>query len=81
MEHPALLLLFIGLSIALIALFVFRPGLTGTSGGKIMAFLVLFALPLLCLGMGFSAEGAIKKHTVLPELSHHGTLRPKFTRR
>ena len=56
MENPALLLLFIGFSIALIAMFVFRPALTGTSVGKIMAFLVLFALPLLCLGMGFSAE-------------------------
>ena len=56
MEHPALLLVLIGLSIALITLFVFRPGLTGTSAGKTMAFLVLFALPLLCLGMGFSAE-------------------------
>src|SRR5215470_16677 len=55
-EHPALLLLLIGFSIALIAIFVFRPGLTGTSAGKTMAFLVLFALPLLCLGMGFSAE-------------------------
>jgi cytochrome c-type protein NapC len=56
MEHPALLLLFIGLSIALIAMFVFRPGLTATGGGKILAFFVLFALPLLCLATGFSAE-------------------------
>src|SRR5215469_79744 len=56
MEHPVLLLLFIGLSVALVAMFVFRPGLTATGGGKILAFFVLFALPLLCLGMGFSAE-------------------------
>jgi cytochrome c-type protein NapC len=56
MGHPVLLLLFIGLSIALIAMFVFRPGLTASGSGKILAFFVLFALPLLCLGMGFSAE-------------------------
>src|SRR5215467_9061593 len=56
MAPSALLLLLIGLSIGLIAMFVFRPALTATSGGKIMAFFVLFALPLLCLSMGFSAQ-------------------------
>ena len=63
MEHPALLLLFIGFSIALTALFVVRPEVTGTTGGKIAAFLVLFVLPLFCLGMGFSVEMDRSKST------------------
>jgi len=44
------------LSIALIAVIVARPEITGTRGGKIMAFLVLFLLPILCFGMGASSE-------------------------
>jgi cytochrome c-type protein NapC len=56
MEHPAVLLGFLGFSILLIAVFVFRPGVTRSQGGKIVAFFVLFALPLFCLGVGFSAE-------------------------
>jgi cytochrome c-type protein NapC len=57
MENATIfLLLLIGVSIALIAVLVFRPALTSTMGGKIMAFLVLFALPLFCLGVGFSAQ-------------------------
>lgn len=56
MGHPAILFGFLGFSILLIAVFVFRPGVTKSQGGKIVAFFVLFALPLLCFGMGFSAE-------------------------
>src|SRR6266567_1165968 len=51
-----LILLLIALSVALVAVFVFRPQITATRGGKMAAFLALFALPLLCLGMGTSSE-------------------------
>ena len=50
------ILLLLALSIILIAVIVFRPGITATRGGKMVAFLVLFALPVLCVGMGGSAE-------------------------
>jgi len=50
-----LILLLIALSVALVAVFVFRPQITATRGGKMMAFLALFALPLLCFGMGTSS--------------------------
>jgi cytochrome c-type protein NapC len=43
-------------SIALIAVLVVRPGITATRGGKVMAFLVLFFLPILCAMMGISSE-------------------------
>jgi cytochrome c-type protein NapC len=43
-------------SIALIAVLVLRPGITATRGGKVMAFLVLFFLPILCATMGISSE-------------------------
>jgi cytochrome c-type protein NapC len=36
----------------LIAVLVFRPGITATQGGKMLAFFVLFLLPLVCVGMG-----------------------------
>jgi len=51
-----LILLLVAFSIFLIGVFVFRPQITATRGGKIMGFLALFALPLLCLGMGTSNE-------------------------
>ena len=41
----------IGLTIALIAVFVFRPQITQTLAGKMAAFLALFALPVLCGGV------------------------------
>jgi cytochrome c-type protein NapC len=43
-------------SILLTGVLVARPGITGTRGGKIVAFLALFVLPLLCAGMGASSE-------------------------
>jgi len=43
-------------SIALIAVLVVRPGITATRGGKVVAFLVLFFLPILCATMGISSE-------------------------
>jgi cytochrome c-type protein NapC len=51
-----LLLVLIGLTVALIAVFVFRPQTTETQAGKISAFLALFALPVLCTGMGTLSE-------------------------
>lgn len=63
MGHQAILLSFIGFSILLIAVLVFRPEITRSHGGKIVAFLVLFALPLFCMGMGFSAEMDRSKST------------------
>jgi nitrate/TMAO reductase-like tetraheme cytochrome c subunit len=48
----ALLLFLIAVTAILIAVLVFRPGLTTTAGGRILAFFVLFLLPLVCLGMG-----------------------------
>ena len=38
----------------LIGVFVFRPDVTATQGGKILAFLGLFLLPLICVGMGIT---------------------------
>ena len=49
-----LLLLLIAVTAVLIGVLVFRPNLTATQGGKILAFFVLFLLPLICLGMGTS---------------------------
>jgi nitrate/TMAO reductase-like tetraheme cytochrome c subunit len=51
-----LILLLIAFSVALVAVFVLRPQITSTRGGKMMAFLALFALPLLCFGIGTSSE-------------------------
>lgn len=62
-EQPVFLLAFIGLCIALVCVFVFRPGLTLSRGGKIMAFLVMFILPILCLAAGFSAKLDASKST------------------
>ena len=49
-----LLLLLIAVTAVLIGVLVFRPNVTATQGGKILAFFVLFLLPLICLGMGTS---------------------------
>ena len=46
------ILLLIAATAVLIGVLVFRPGMTTTQGGKILAFFVLFLLPLICLGMG-----------------------------
>ena len=47
-----LLLLLIAVTAVLIGVLVFRPSLTATPGGKILAFLGLFILPLIAAGMG-----------------------------
>jgi cytochrome c-type protein NapC len=48
----ALLLFLVGVTAVLIGVIVFRPGVTATPGGKILAFFGLFLLPLICAGMG-----------------------------
>jgi cytochrome c-type protein NapC len=50
-------------SIILIGSLIARPGVTATRGGKVMAFVVLFLLPLLCAGMGVSSEMGRSKTT------------------
>ena len=54
--QTALIIALVSFSIALIAVFVVRPGITATSGGKVMAFLALLILPILCATMGISSE-------------------------
>jgi cytochrome c-type protein NapC len=57
MHIPTILLLsLIAFSAVLIGVLVARPALTMTRGGKILAFMVLFLLPLLCMAMGFTSE-------------------------
>lgn len=46
----------IAFSVALVAVFVFRPQITATRDGKVTAFLALFVLPLLCMAVGTSSE-------------------------
>ena len=58
-----LLLSLILLSAVLIGVFVLRPAVTATRGGKVIAFLVFFLLPLLCAGMGVSSEMQRSKKT------------------
>jgi cytochrome c-type protein NapC len=48
----AILFTLIGLSIALIVVLAFRPSITATRAGKMLAFLVLFILPILSATMG-----------------------------
>jgi cytochrome c-type protein NapC len=43
-------------SAALIAILVARPGITTTRGGKILAFVAMFFLPIFCGLLGFSSE-------------------------
>jgi len=52
----ALIIALVLISVALIGALVSRPGITATQGGKVLAFLVLFMLPILCLGLGVSSE-------------------------
>ena len=64
MTHPpALLVLLILFSAVLIGVLVFRPSITATAGGRMLAFLVLFLLPLLCLALGVNSEMERSKST------------------
>src|SRR5215510_144062 len=53
-HHTMLLVLLILFSAALIGVLVLRPSMIANAGGKMLAFLLLFLLPLLCLAMGVS---------------------------
>lgn len=50
-------------AIALIALLVLRPSLVAARGGRILAFLALFLLPLVVTGLGTSAQMEHSKST------------------
>jgi cytochrome c-type protein NapC len=64
MSLPTTLLISIILfSTTLIGVLVARPGITATRGGKMLAFLVLFLLPLLCMAIGVSSEVERSKST------------------
>lgn len=54
--QTSLIIALVLFSAALIGVLVARPGLTATRGGKMMAFLVFFLLPILCFGMSASSE-------------------------
>ena len=59
----ALLLLLIFSSMISIGAVSWRPAITVTRGGKILAFFILFCLPTLCATMGFSSEMERSKST------------------
>lgn len=59
----ALLYLVFALSGGLVLLLIARPALTATRGGKILAFVGLFLLPLLCSVFGASAHMERSKQT------------------
>jgi nitrate/TMAO reductase-like tetraheme cytochrome c subunit len=56
MPQSLLLLCFLLLSAVLIGVIAVRPGVTATRGGKMLAFLLLFLLPIVCGAMGFESE-------------------------
>jgi len=58
-----LLLSLILFSAVLVSVLVALPGITASRGGKILAFLVLFVLPLLCMAIGVSSEVERSKST------------------
>jgi cytochrome c-type protein NapC len=56
MPATTLVAILVLISAALVAVVVLRPSLVKTTGGKILAFIVLFLLPVLCLTMGVSTD-------------------------
>jgi cytochrome c-type protein NapC len=64
MPLPTILLLSLILfSAVLVSVLVALPDITVSRGGKILAFLVLFVLPLLCMAIGVSSEVERSKST------------------
>ncbi|HJY86125.1 MAG TPA: NapC/NirT family cytochrome c [Candidatus Acidoferrales bacterium] len=59
----AILSILIALSVTLITILVIWPSITTTRGGKILAFLALFILPMLCAAMGASEHLERSKQT------------------
>jgi cytochrome c-type protein NapC len=58
-----LLYCLIGLTIVLVATIAFRPSLTATRGGKQLAFVVLFLMPVAVAAMGAEAHMERSKRT------------------
>lgn len=64
MISPQTLMLFLfALSAGLILLVILRPSITANRNGKILAFVTLFALPILCAFVGTSAQLERSKET------------------
>ncbi len=61
--YAVILFILIGLTILLIAMFAFRPSVTSTLTGKILAFTALCILPSVCLAMGFQVHMDRSKQT------------------
>ena len=61
--HAPWLLFPISITAIFVAWIVIRPGVTATKGGKILAFVVLCLMPILCLGMGASYHMERSKQT------------------
>src|SRR5271170_6860520 len=58
-----LIMVLFGLSAGLILLLVLRPTLTANRSGKVLAFVALFALPILCGFLGTSEQMDRSKQT------------------
>jgi cytochrome c-type protein NapC len=64
MISPTVLtMILFGLSVGLTLLLVLRPALTANRNGKILAFVALFALPILCAFVGTSQQLERSKQT------------------
>jgi cytochrome c-type protein NapC len=59
----AAIMVLLGLSALLAGVMVFRPAITIHPGGKILAFGVLFFLPVFCLAVGMNSEMQRSKST------------------
>jgi cytochrome c-type protein NapC len=59
----ALVVVLFGLSAILVLLLILRPALTANRNGKILAFVGLFALPVLCAFVGVSEQMERSKQT------------------
>ena len=63
-QLPTLSIVALGLLVAaLIAVVTLRPGVTASRGGKVLAFIVLFLLPLFTLAMGVDNQMERSKST------------------
>ena len=56
MPATTLVAILVLITAALIVVVVLRPGLVSTPTGKILAFIALFLLPVLCGAMGVSTD-------------------------
>jgi cytochrome c-type protein NapC len=63
LHATALILCLILFTVLVIALLVARPSITETRGGKILAFVAMFCLPIFCGLLGVSREMARAKTT------------------